>query len=82
MDALEKKPVEPDVDYGNVNGKDGVTAEDALLVLQASTQKITLSAEQTLAADVDGKDGVTATDALLILQFATKKIASFPVEAK
>ena len=66
--------------YGDIDGKDGVTAADALLALQAATNKVTLNDKQTQAADVDGKDGVTATDALLILQHATKKINSFPVE--
>lgn len=67
------------VRYGDVNSKDGVTAEDALLALQAATDKITLTAGQITLADVDGKDGVTANDALLILQYATQKITQFPV---
>ena len=62
---------------GDVNGNGTVTAEDALMALQAATNKISLTAVQQKAADVDGKDGVTANDALLILQFATKKISSF-----
>ena len=66
------------VRYGDVNGKDGVTAEDALLVLQAATKKVALSDNQQKAADVDGKNGVTAEDALLILQYVTKKIDAFP----
>ena len=76
-DSLKEKAK---IVYGDIDGKDGVTAADALLALQAATNKITLNEQQTLAADVDGKDGVTATDALLILQHATKKINSFPVE--
>lgn len=59
---------------GDVDGKDGVTAHDALLALQASTQKITLTADQKLAADVDDTEGVSANDALMILQAATQKI--------
>lgn len=65
---------------GDIDGKDGVTASDALLALQAATQKITLDEAETKAADVDGKEGVTANDALLILQFVTEKITSFPAE--
>ncbi len=76
-----KALLEPErgIKYGDVDGKDGVTAADALLALQTATHKITLSATATEAANVDGKDGVTANDALLILQYATKKIAVFPV---
>lgn len=67
----------PQVVMGDVDGKDGITAADALLALQAATNKITLNDHQRKAADVDGKEGVTAADALLILQMATKKIHSF-----
>lgn len=73
-------PAEPEIILGDVDGKDGVTAADALLALQAATEKIHLTNGQALAADVDGKDGVTASDALLILQYATKKITAFPAK--
>lgn len=62
---------------GDVNLNGEVTAEDALMALQAATDKIALTADQTTAANVDETDDVTAGDALLILQYATKKIASF-----
>lgn len=62
---------------GDVNKSGDITAEDALLALQASTQKVTLTAAETDAADVDGQAGVTASDALLILQCATQKIGAF-----
>lgn len=71
---VEKEPV---IIKGDMNKDGHVTAEDALMVLQAATGKITLTAEREQAADVDGKDGVTANDALLILQYATKKINQF-----
>lgn len=61
---------------GDINGDGFITAADALLVLQASTDKITLNAGQQAAADVDGNQAVTAADALLILQYATQKIAN------
>ena len=69
-------------DYGNVDGKDGVTTADALLALQAAVGKITLTDEQKILANVDGdKEGVVSTgDALLILQYAVKKIDKFPVQ--
>ena len=66
--------------YGDVDGKDGVTASDALLALQAATRKITLTSWAAVAADVDAKDGVTANDALLILQYATSKISRLEPE--
>lgn len=70
MIAKEKPVTIP----GDVNGNGFVTAEDALLALQAATNKVALTDIQKRAADVDGKDGVTATDALMILQAATHKI--------
>ena len=66
--------------WGSVNDEEGVTASDALLVLQCATGKAELTGEQRAAANVDGKGGVTANDALMILQYATEKIASFPVQ--
>lgn len=70
-----------DFDWGNIDGKDDVTAADALMALQAATQKITLDEDQEFLADVNGDGEVAADDALLILQYSTKKINSFPVEA-
>lgn len=67
---------------GDVDGKDGVTASDALLALQAATGKVVLDALAAPAADVDGQTGVTAADALLILQCATGKIGSLEREEK
>lgn len=63
---------------GDLDGQVGITAADALLVLQITTQKVTPVAAQANAADVDDQAGVTANDALLILQYATKKITAFP----
>lgn len=67
---------------GDVTMDGEVTAEDALVVLQAATQKITLTDQETALADVNADGGVTAEDALLILQFSTQKIASFPGDAR
>lgn len=67
--------------YGDTSLNGEVTAEDALMALQAATNKITLTAAQETVADVDKKAGVSANDALLILQYATQKIDKFPVEA-
>lgn len=62
---------------GDINGNGEVTAEDALLALQAATEKVTLTATEQYAAGVDETEGVSASDALLILQHATKKITEF-----
>lgn len=66
--------------YGDVDQNGEVQAADALLALQAATDKVALTADQEVAADVDGEAGVSANDALMILQYSTKKIGSFPVE--
>lgn len=68
------------VRLGDVDNDGHVSANDALMALQASTAKITLSPAQTMAANVDGVDAVTAADALLILQYSTQKISRFSTE--
>ncbi len=75
---FDDSPVESVGNLGDVDGENGVAAADALLALQAATNKITLSPAQIKAANVDGKGDITANDALLILQYATKKITTFP----
>ncbi len=67
--------------YGDVDGKAGITADDALKVLRAVVKLDSLSEQLTKAADVNGQAGVTADDALLILQKVVKLISRFPVEA-
>ena len=63
---------------GDVDGDNDVTVTDALMVLQHSVSKITLSDAAVKNADVDGDESITVTDALLILQYAVKQIDSFP----
>ena len=77
--ALVVKPT-PVIVYGDLTHDGQVKAEDALKALQAVTSKITLTAEEEIAADVDNVKGVSAADALMILQHATGKISRFPVE--
>lgn len=74
------EPIKDEIVPGDVDGKDGVTAADALMALQIATGKINPTDAQKRAADVDGTEGVEASDALLILQKATGKIARFPIE--
>lgn len=73
-----------DVSYilGDLNHSGDVTAQDALVALQASVGKTELSASQRTAADVDGNGKVEATDALMILQLTTQKISFFPANMK
>ena len=68
------------VKYGDINGTGEITADDALLALQASVGKYELTEDQFKAADVDGNGEITANDALLILQYSVGKIDKFPVE--
>lgn len=70
-----------EIGYGNVDQKGGVTADDALMVLQATIRKIELDEFQENLAKVSGDSEVTVTDALLILQYAVGKITSFNLPA-
>lgn len=72
---------QPTYQLGDVDGNGQIAAADALLALQAATDKIDLSDAQLAAANVDGEDGVSAADALMILQYATQKITSFGTAA-
>ena len=65
---------------GDTDGDGEITVTDALLALQGSVGKITLSPEAQGRADVDGDGKITVTDSLLILQRAVVKIDKFPVE--
>ena len=67
---------------GDVDGDGEIEASDALMALQAATEKIDLTSEQELRADVDGTAGVSSSDALQILQAATKKITLPTVEGE
>ena len=60
---------------GDVNGVDGVTANDASLILQGVAGKIGLTVKQKDAGNVNfDADGVTAQDASLILQKIAGKV--------
>ena len=80
----EKKiwDIEHPYTLGNVDmdEENKITANDALLALQASVGKADLTDVQQLAAEVDGREGISANDALLILQYSVKKIDKFPIE--
>ena len=62
---------------GDINTDGKINSADALLVLQLSTGKITLTDTQKLLADVNKDGKINSADALYILQYATGKISSF-----
>ena len=66
--------------YGDVNSDGEINAKDALEVLKAVVNKITLNNQQTQAADVEGNGTLNASDALYILKYSVGKIEKFPVE--
>lgn len=65
---------------GDVNGDGVIAADDALLVLQYSVDKTSLTREQLTAADTTGNQAPNAGDALCILQKAVNHILHFPAE--
>ncbi len=64
--------------YGNLNGDAKVDAKDALMILKAAVEKLELTEEQAVFADVyqDGK--INARDALYVLRYAVDKIDTLP----
>ncbi len=70
-----------DIRLGDVDANGIVNATDALLVLKATVNIITLSDEATVAADVDGNKILSAVDALNILKFTVNKIQKFPIQS-
>jgi cysteine-rich repeat protein len=61
------------------DGGAGVSALDAVYVLQALVGLRALSTEQRLACDVTGNGGLSGLDAALILRYKVGLIARFPV---
>lgn len=57
-----------DFQYGSVDGKPGIEAGDARLVLRYSVGLESFDEDQLVAADVDGNNDITAADARLILR--------------
>ena len=68
------------VTYGDLDNDAKINASDALVVLKASVNKISLTEEQKIAGDVNVDNKWNASDALLILKYAVKKIDKFPAE--
>ena len=63
-----------------LDGDKVVDAADALLTLQFSISKVTLTEAQKVAADVDLNKVVDAADSLLILQKSIGKIKELPIK--
>lgn len=61
---------------GDINKDLNVTAADALLALQSSVEKITLTDEEKALADMNNDSKVTSDDALLILQTVVGKLGN------
>ena len=74
---FEENPVQ----YGDVDGENGVQAYDAALTLQYAADMIEFEEWQIIAADVDGNGEIQALDAALILQYSAGIIDEFPVES-
>ncbi|MBR4867930.1 MAG: hypothetical protein IKU10_02135 [Clostridia bacterium] len=73
-------PGPTDVVYGDLTGDGEVSASDALEVLKSVVGKVTLTADQKVAADVTGDGEVSAADALDILKKVVGKIDKFAAE--
>ncbi|MBQ8784160.1 MAG: hypothetical protein IJZ57_10380 [Clostridia bacterium] len=66
--------------YGDVDADGEINSSDALLILQASTGLLNLTAQQKVNANVNNDDNVNSADALLVLSRAVGLIDMFPVE--
>ena len=63
-----------DYEYiGDVNGDSYINSTDALIVLQHTVKKITLTKDQQKLADVNKDNLVNSNDALWILEYAVGK---------
>ena len=70
----------PPVTFGDLDGQDGISANDALVVLQYTVDLTSLTEYQQRAADVNQDNNIDTKDALFILQRVVGLIDSFPAE--
>lgn len=68
-----------DLLYGDINLDNRITAVDALMILSATTEEITLTQAEAKAGDVNGDGEVTVSDALQILYFSAEIIEDFQI---
>ncbi len=69
----------PQYTLGDVNEDGKINQRDARLVLMASTEQITLTENQKLAAEVTGDGKINQRDARKILEYAAELITDFPI---
>ena len=62
------------VELGKVDDDTSITGADALMVLQAAAESITLTGDKRIAADCDLDGSLTGADALKVLQAAAENI--------
>ena len=62
------------VELGKVDDDNSITGADALMVLQAAAESITLTGDKRIAADCDLDGSLTGADALKVLQAAAENI--------
>lgn len=62
------KSEEDDIMYGEVNGDSKVNYNDAIIILQADVDLLTLTTEQTKSGDINGDGKTNYNDAIVILQ--------------
>lgn len=70
----------PEINYGDVDGIEGISTNDAATILSYHVGKIKFTDEQIAAADVDGIKGISTNDAATVLSRYLGKIDKFPVE--
>ena len=65
-----------DNSLGDVDGDGVITNRDALMLLQAANDKLNLTEEQFMRADIDKDKKLSASEAMRILQYVSGKIGS------
>lgn len=65
-----------DNSLGDVDGDGVITNRDALMLLQAANDKLNLTEEQFMRADIDKDGDLSASEAMRILQYVSGKIGS------
>lgn len=65
--------------YGDINFDNKITSLDALMLLSAATEEITLSDTENQAGDVNGDGEISVSDALQILYFSAEMVDDFPI---